>query len=105
MIRKDVFDETGGFDERYPLAGSDIDLCLKALAKHYLVVWTPYAELYHYESKTRGDETTREQKKRFDKEKTYFQQQWGGFLKQGDPFYNPNLTLAREDFSLDLEST
>jgi O-antigen biosynthesis protein len=100
MIRKDVFDEIGGFDEQYPLAGSDIDLCLKALSKHYLVVWTPYAELYHYESKTRGDETTREQKKRFDKEKDYFQQQWDGFLEKGDPFYNPNLTLEHEDFRL-----
>ena len=100
MVRKNVFDELGGFDEKYPLAGSDIDFCLKASVKHYQVVWTPYAELYHYESRTRGNETTREQKKRFIQEKTYFQQKWAGFLEKGDPYYNPNLTLDYEDFSL-----
>ncbi len=102
MTRKDVFNELGGFDEEYPLAGSDIDFCLKASAKHYLVVWTPYAELYHYESKTRGNEMTPDQKKRFASEKKYFQQKWGAFLEEGDPYYNPNLTLAKEDFSLNL---
>ena len=98
MVRKDVFNEIGGFDEAYPLAGSDIDFCLQALAKDYSVVWTPYAELYHYESKTRGDEKSWAQKKRFSEEKKYFQQKWESFLKEGDPFYNPNLTLKHEDF-------
>ena len=67
MMRKDVFHELGEFDEQYDLALSDIDLCLKAISNDYLIVWTPYAELYHHESKTRGYEDTPEKIKRFKK--------------------------------------
>ena len=101
MIRKQVFQEVNGFNEEYALAFGDVDLCLKILQKGYLNVWTPYAELYHYESKTRGGEDTPEKQARFRKEVDYFRQEWTGILERGDEYYNPNLSLEREDFSID----
>jgi GT2 family glycosyltransferase len=101
MIRKQVLQEVNGFDENYILAFGDVDLCLSLLQKGYLNVWTPYAELYHHESKTRRYEDTSEKIKRFNKEKEYFKQKWPDFLQKGDPYYNPNLTLDHEDFSID----
>ncbi|MCR4277980.1 MAG: glycosyltransferase family 2 protein [Candidatus Berkelbacteria bacterium] len=103
MISRKVFGEVGGFDEGYALAFNDIDLCLNIRQLGKLIVWTPYAELYHYESKTRGYEDTPEKIARFKKEIDRFTAKWGEFLRQGDPHYNPNLTLDREDFSLRLE--
>ncbi|MBE0682585.1 MAG: glycosyltransferase [Anaerolineales bacterium] len=100
MMRKAVFYEIGGFDEQVDLALSDIDLCLKAQSHEYLIVWTPYAELYHHESKTRGNENSLEKKARLRKEMDYFKQKWAKFLLQGDPYYNPNLSLDYEDFRL-----
>jgi len=100
MIQKEIFYELEGFDEHYALAGSDIDLCLTALSKGYLIVWTPYAELCHHESKTRGNEDTEEKQKRFKGETDRFKQKWSGFLDLGDMYYNPNLTLSAEDFSI-----
>ena len=100
MIRKQVFLEINGFDEKYVLAFGDIDLCLNILQKGYLNVWTPYAELYHYESKTRGYEDTFEKLVRFRTETDYFKQKWAKFLLQGDPYYNLNLSLDYEDFRL-----
>ena len=100
MMRKVVFNEIGGFDEQYDLALSDIDLCLKAQSNGYLIVWTPYAELYHYESKPSGYEDTLEQKVRFRKDLDYFKQKWARSLLQGDPYYNPNLSHDYEDFRL-----
>jgi GT2 family glycosyltransferase len=102
MIRKEVFNEVGGFDERYPLAFNDVDFCLKIREKGYLNVWTPYSELYHHESKTRGYEDTREKKERFKVEIKTFKEKWKDFLSKGDPFYNTNLTLEREDFSIGI---
>ncbi|AWB09765.1 Glycosyltransferase, GT2 family [Thermodesulfobium acidiphilum] len=99
MMRKDVFNEVGGFDEEYPLVFNDVDICLKVRGKGYLVVWTPYAELYHHESKTRGFEDTPEKQERFKKEIELFKKKWGYILENCDPYYNPNLTLEREDFS------
>ena len=101
MIRKQVLQEVNGFDENYILAFGDVDLCLRILQKGYLNVWTPYSELYHHESKTRGFEDTSEKIKRFNKEIEYFKQKWSDFLQKGDPYYNPNLTLDHEDFSID----
>ena len=100
MMRKDVFNEVEGFDEGYPLAFSDVDICLKVREKGYLVVWTPYAELYHHESKSRGYEDTPEKQERFKKEIELFKKKWGHILEKGDPYYNPNLTLEKEDFSI-----
>jgi len=100
MIRKEVFNELGGFDEEYALAANDIDLCLMALSKGYLVVWTPYSELYHHESKTRGSENTKVKRERFSREVARFRKKWSVVLDQGDDYYNPNLTLSSEDFSI-----
>ena len=95
-----VFEEVGGFDEGFVLAFNDVDLCLQILGRGYRVVWTPHAELYHFESKTRGYEDTPEKLRRFKREIDLFQIKWGDFLKRGDPHYNPHYRLDRPDFAL-----
>lgn len=100
LIRRDVWDEVEGLDEQYQVAFNDVDLCMRIRQAGYLIVWTPYAELYHYESKSRGYEDTPEKQKRFEGEVLRFQQRWRKELDAGDPYYNPNFTLDREDFSL-----
>lgn len=100
MMRRDVFDEVGGLDEEFEVAFNDVDLCMKIREKGYLVVFTPYAELYHYESKSRGNDSTPEKLERFRGEIDRFKEKWQKQLDDGDPYYNPNLTLTRDDFSL-----
>lgn len=100
MMRRDVFDEVGGLDESFEVAFNDVDLCMKIRKKGYLVVFTPYAELYHYESKSRGNDSTPEKLERFRGEIDRFKEKWQKQLADGDPYYNPNLTLTRDDFSL-----
>ena len=100
LTRKDVFDRVGGFDEGFVLAFNDVDLCLQILTKGYRVVWTPDAELYHLESKTRGPEDTDEKQRRFKREFDLFHLKWGEFLKAGDPYYSPHFRLDRPDFAL-----
>ncbi len=100
LMPKSVFDEIGGFDEGFVLAFNDVDLCLQVLAKGYRIVWTPDAELYHLESKTRGPEDTEEKQKRFKREYDLFHLKWGEFLKAGDPYYSRNFRLDRPDFAL-----
>lgn len=100
MMRRDVFDEVGGLDESFEVAFNDVDLCMKIRKKGYLVVFTPYAELYHYESKSRGNDSTPEKLERFRGEINRFKEKWKKQLDDGDPYYNPNLTLTRDDFSL-----
>ena len=100
MIRKEVFNEVNGFDEDYAVSFNDIDFCMKIRKKGYLIVWTPYAELYHHELKTRGTEDTCEKKEREKREIELFRRKWKDILEEGDPYYNPNLRLDKEDFSL-----
>ncbi|PMP87406.1 MAG: hypothetical protein C0173_09220 [Desulfurella sp.] len=100
MVRKKVFNEIKGFDEGYPEALNDIDLCLSLRKKGYLVVWTPHAVLYHYESKSRGFNTGENSIKRYNKEVSLFKSKWQDILQKGDPYYNPNLTLNKTDFSI-----
>ena len=101
MIPRNVWEEVNGLDEGYQVAFNDVDLCLRIREAGYLVVWTPYAELYHYESKSRGYDDTPEKEKRINSEKARFRRRWSGtILATGDPYYNPNLTQQREDFSL-----
>ena len=100
MIPRHVWDEVGGLDESFAVAFNDVDMCMRIRKAGYLIVWTPYAELYHYESKSRGLEDTLEKKKRFEGEVKRFQERWKAELAAGDPYYNPNLSLDREDFSL-----
>ncbi len=100
MVDKKVFDEVGGLDERLRVAFNDVDFCMKVRDKDYLVVYNPYAELYHYESKSRGQEDTPEKVARFAGEIDIFKSKWEAELKKGDPYYNPNLSLDRADYSL-----
>lgn len=101
MIKASVFEEVNGLDEdNFKVAYNDVDLCLKVREKGHLVVWTPYAEAYHYESKSRGYEDTLEKQKRFIAEQNYFKTKWADFLKKGDPYYNPNLTVNRGDYTV-----
>lgn len=100
MTKAKVFREVGGFTEELSVAFNDIDYCLKVRRLGKLVVYNPYAQLYHYESKSRGAENTPQKRKRFHQEIMIFYQRWKELLEQGDPYYNPNLTLDRADFSL-----
>ena len=81
------------------IAFNDVDFCLKVREAGYRNLWTPYAEMYHYESISRGAEDTPEKQARFQSEVMFMQNKWGAALEV-DPFYNPNLTKDREDFSL-----
>ena len=94
LMRREVWDEVGGCDEGYPVGLNDIDLCMRIREAGYLIVWTPYAELYHYESKSRGVDNTPEKQARAEAERTRFKERWSAELAAGDPYYNPNLGLG-----------
>jgi GT2 family glycosyltransferase len=99
-VRRGVFEEVGGLDDKnLPIAFNDIDFCLRVRESGYRNLWTPYAELYHYESASRGYEDTPEKLDRFEKEKQYMKKRWGSLLFN-DPVYNPNLALGRAPFML-----
>jgi GT2 family glycosyltransferase len=100
MTKKEVFTQVGGLSEQFQVAFNDIDYCLKIRALGKLVVFNPYAELYHYESKSRGSEDSPAKVERFHWEITTFVNRWSAILLAGDPYYNPNLTLWKADFSL-----
>ena len=102
LIRKNVFFEVNGFDKKYPIAFGDIDFCLTLRKKGYLNAWTPYAELYHYESLTRGLEDNDEKRARFQCEVETFLSKWHSVLEDYDPYYNPNATLFRQDHSVSI---
>lgn len=100
LLRRSVFEQVGGLNEEHlKIAFNDVDLCLKVREAGYRNVWTPYAEAYHHESVSRGKEDTPEKQARFAAEVAYMKQCWAQELAN-DPAYNPNLTLAFEDFSL-----
>ena len=99
MVSRKVWNEAGGMDERFAVSYNDLDLCMRIRKAGYLIVWTPYAELYHYESKSRGAEDTPEKKKRANDEIDRFMERWGKEIEAGDPYYNPNLTLISGDFT------
>lgn len=100
MVKKSVFEAVGGLSPELKVAFNDVDFCLKVREYGKLVVYNPYAMLYHYESKSRGLEDTPEKVTRFNKEIDTFSEKWSSILKNGDPYYNPNLTLDKSDFSL-----
>ena len=100
VIRKTTYEEVGGLDEQeLAVAFNDIDFCLKVRAAGYRNLWTPFAELYHHESASRGADDTDEKRERFRRETETMLARWGGDLA-ADPAYNPNLTLELTDFSL-----
>jgi len=102
MIRKDVFLEVGGFEEDLAVAYNDVDLCLKIREKGYRIVYTPYAVLHHHESYSRGPEKSPEKQARFYQDTLWVRTRWGAIIDSGDPYYNPNLTLKKEDFSIKI---
>jgi len=98
MIRREVFLGAGGFDEAFQYAYQDVDLCLRLREKEFLIVYTPYAQIVHHESATRrGGMAFGEH------DISLARSRWYRYLAQGDPYYNPNLTMQKEDFSLGLE--
>lgn len=99
VLRKDVYEEVHGLDESLQVAFNDVDFCLRIRAAGYRNLWTPYAELYHHESATRGYEDTPEKKARFEGEIRTMRARWAELL-DNDPAYNPNLAFYREDFTL-----
>ena len=101
MVSASVFRELGGLDEDFEVALNDIDFCMRVRQAGYRVIWTPFAELYHMESRSRGyDEDDEEKMKRLIEERIRFGQRWKTELEAGDPFYHPNLSMTDSDFSL-----
>lgn len=94
LVRKSVYDEVGGLDERLRVAFNDVDLCLRIREKGYRNVWTPFAELYHHESASRGLEDNPVKQARFMSEVEFMQKRWSKAL-QHDPAYSPNLSLTQ----------
>ncbi|CDT39256.1 conserved hypothetical protein [Vibrio coralliirubri] len=102
-IRKETYQQVGGLDEAFKVAYNDVDFCLKVQQAGFYNVYCPHAVLYHYESKTRGEDNNDVEKSaRFDKEKQRLLDKWQPII-ENDPYYNPNLTRAKEDFSINME--
>jgi GT2 family glycosyltransferase len=99
LVRREVFDAVAGLDARLEVAFNDVDFCLRVRELGFRNVWTPYAELYHHESASRGVEDTPEKQMRFMREVVFMTERWGEKLHH-DPAYNPNLTLDTADFAL-----
>lgn len=101
MIRREVWDQVGGLDEELTVAFNDVDFCLRVRAAGYLNVYVPHAELYHYESKSRGFDDTPAKIARGIKEQQFMQKRWN-VSKADDPFYSPHLSLTSEDYAIRL---
>ena len=100
MTKAELFRKIGGFDVKLAVAFNDLDYCLKVRKSGKLVVYNPYAELYHYESKSRKKEDTKEKIKRLEKETAFFTKCWNSYYLNGDPYYNPNFSKDKFDCSL-----
>jgi len=100
LVKKALFEEVGGLEESFAISLNDVDFCLKLREKGYLNVWTPFAQLYHHESISRGLDDSGEKAERYNRESEQFRTKWKEVLEAGDPYYNPNFTLDRSDFSL-----
>lgn len=100
MMRKSLYEALGGLDEKFAVALNDVDLCIRAWKTGRVNVFTPFAELYHYESASRGTDLTGAGAERYEKESALFRERWKELLEQGDPYYNPNFSLDRSDFAL-----
>lgn len=101
MVRRDVFEQVEGYDEEFAVGFNDADFCLRVWEAGYRTIFTPYAELYHYEFTSRGREEASEEKlRRWKREQALFMQRWPGFFLMGDPWLGPNLSSESEYFSL-----
>ena len=103
MVRKAVYEQVNGLDESFAVAFNDVDFCVRVREAGYTNVFTPFAELYHYESKSRGLDESPAKRKRFTSEVERFQKRWAKQLADGDPCMNPNFDLMKEDFSFDIK--
>lgn len=99
LVRKSSYEAVGGLDEGLAVAFNDIDFCLRLTLAGYRNVWTPWAEVYHHESASRGLENTAEKQARFQHEVRFMVQRWGEALRR-DPAYNPNLSLESQQFEI-----
>ena len=102
MVRKSLFQEVSGLEEGFAISLNDVDLCLKLREKNLLNVFTPFAELYHYESISRGLDDNGEKANRYNRESEQFKNKWKNILENGDPYYNVNFSLDRSDYSLKI---
>lgn len=100
MMKAEAFRKAGGFEEKLTVAFNDVDLCLRTVEQGWLVVYDPHVEMYHYESKSRGAEDSEEKLRRFQQEIEFMRTRWIRLLRDGDPNYNPNLTLSKWNYSL-----
>lgn len=100
MVKREAYEQAGGLTEELAVAFNDVDFCLKVRKLGYLVVYSPLAAAYHYESKTRGPEDSPEKAARFQREIEYMRNHWIGILKEGDPYYNPNFSTVYNNYSL-----
>ncbi|MCR5249816.1 MAG: glycosyltransferase family 2 protein [Lachnospiraceae bacterium] len=100
MVKKSRYEEVGGLDEGFRVALNDVDFCLKLREKGYLNIWTPFCELFHYESASRGTDLSGPGAERYEQECEVFRKKWKEILAKGDPYYNVNFSLDRSDYSL-----
>ncbi len=105
LVRKSLFEEVSGLDEGFAISLNDVDFCLKLREKGLLNVFTPFAELFHYESISRGLDDNGEKAERYNRESAKFREKWKNVLEAGDPYYNENFSLDRSDFSLKIKNT
>ena len=104
MVKKEIYDKLGGLDESFAVSLNDVDFCLRVREAGYLNVFTPFAELYHFESISRGLDDKGAAAQRYNEESERFRQKWRKMLDAGDPYYNPNFSLDRSDFALKINS-
>ena len=104
MVKKALYDKVGGLSEEFTVALNDVDFCLKLREQGLLNVFTPFAELFHYESASRGTDVTdaasKENAQRYNKECELFKEKWKEVLEKGDPYFNPNFSLDYSNFCL-----
>ena len=104
LVKKALFEKVGGLDESFEISLNDVDFCLKLREEGYLNVFTPFAELYHFESISRGLDDQGEKAARYNEESARFREKWKKQLEAGDPYYNRNFSLDRSDFSLKVDA-
>jgi GT2 family glycosyltransferase len=99
LMSRKIFNEVGGFDERLAVAFNDVDLCLRVHEAGYRNVYTPYAELFHYESKSRGYDDNLSKVDLATAERALMLDRWGEII-ENDPYYNPHYTRIYENFQM-----
>lgn len=103
LVKKALYEQAGGLDESFAISLNDVDLCLKLRKLGKLNVFTPFAELFHHESVSRGLDDNGEKAERYNRESAAFREKWAEELAAGDPYYNRNFSLDRSDFSLKVQ--